>query len=38
MYDSDMAVYLQSRGNDPKQLQVLTGNIKQMKDWATARK
>ena len=38
MYDSDMAVYLQSRGNDPKQLQVLTGNIKQMKDWAAAGK
>ena len=38
MYDSDMAVYLQSRGSDPKQLQVLAGNIKQMKDWAAAGK
>jgi hypothetical protein len=34
MYDSDMAVYLKSRGSDPEQLQVLRRNIKQMKAWA----
>jgi hypothetical protein len=34
MYDSDMAVYLESRGSDPEQFKVLVRNIKQMKAWA----
>lgn len=34
MYDSDMAVYLESRGSDPEQHQTLVRNIAQMKAWA----